>query len=161
MGRVEAFDAGSDGISIKFFKEQAEKAATLRGGEAPEAPTGINWSGKSILWVDDIPENNFHEATMFEALGADVRFARNNRDAVQAARERAPTLIVSDISRDGEAETGLDLPSVFQSNGLRLPPLVYYTGSKDSDRTPSGHPVTVVPSELFSAVIRALENGEK
>lgn len=157
LGRVQAFDANAEGLSIKFFEEQAHKVAELRGGETPKAPSGSDWKEVSVLWVDDVPENNFHEATMFEALGADVRFARDNAAALAAAQEKPPTLMISDIHRHGETETGLDLPAKFNEANQLLPTLIYYTGYRTEEKTANGHAVTTYPAELFSEVARSLE----
>lgn len=149
--------AGPDGISIKFFKSQGKKVAELRGGEVPSRPAGADLKGKAILWVDDNPENNFHEASMFEALGADVTFVRSNEAAVYADSAKRATLIISDIRRNGASETGLDLPLEFEKRGRSLPPLVYYTGTRTEPLTPGGYPVTIEPAELFFNAVRLLQ----
>ncbi|MEO0438647.1 MAG: hypothetical protein AAF098_17245 [Pseudomonadota bacterium] len=160
LGRVHSVDANAEGLSITFFKEQAQKAAERKGGNAPEAPLGLYLKGVSVLWVDDVPENNFHEAAMFEALGADVRFSRDNASALVSAQKLTPSLIVSDIHRHGELESGLDLPSIFSEADQELPPVVYYTGSKADETASNGHPITIHPGELFSEAFRLLENGK-
>lgn len=160
LERVQAFDASAEGLSIKFFEEQAQKVAALRGGEAPKAPAGPDWKEVSILWIDDVPENNFHEATMFEALGADVRFARDNASALAAVQDEPPTLMISDIHRHGDTETGLDLPAKFKETNELLPPLIYYTGDRTKEKTAEGHAVTIYPAELFSEVVKLLESNE-
>lgn len=160
LRRVEAVDAGTDGLSIKFFREQADKAANLKGGEAPSVPEHNTFSGTSILWVDDNPENNFHEAAMFEALGADVRFAKSNASAVEMANDMPPSLLISDIGRENSTDTGTEIPGAFADAGLSLPPMVYYVTTKTEDLTPDGQLVTTLPKELFLAAIEALE-GKK
>lgn len=160
VGRVSRINANTEGVSINFFEAQAQKVVELRGGETPSAPMGTNWKNVSILWVDDFPENNFLEASMFEALGADVRFARNNSAALAAAQGRAPTLIISDINRLNDMETGLDIPADFSKASQPLPPLVYYTGHRTKETTPDGYPVAIYPAELFSQVVSALGEEE-
>lgn len=156
FSRIKKLDAGKNGLSVTFFEDQAAKAAERHGGTAPKAPNGRVLENCSILWVDDIPENNFHEAAMFEALGADVQFARTNQAAVAIASNSRPTLVLSDIGRESESESGLELPSAFEASGIAPSKLIYYTGSKTADTTPQGHLVTTIPSELFNAVIKAI-----
>lgn len=161
LRRVESVEASSGKVGIKFFEEQAEKAAKIKGGDAPSAPDGDPLSGASILWVDDAPEKNFHEAAMFEALGADVRFARTNEKAIELAKENPPTLVVSDIARSSAPESGLEIPGAFTEAGLSAPPLVYYVGDKTGDHTPDGHVVTALPKDMFSAAIKAIETNRR
>ena len=161
IDRIEGIKAGSDGVSLSFAKAQLERAAEEKG--TPEAarisPRAAGWAGKAILWVDDRPENNFHEAAMFEALGARVRFARSNAEAAAAVRQGAPAVIVSDIDRGGAAETGFDLPDGLAAAGLAVPPLVYYTGRATAPTTPEGRPVVDRPDALYRAVAKVFGAG--
>lgn len=102
-----------------------------------------------------VPKKNRHEFAMFEALGADVRFARDNQSAVRMARESPPDLLISDIGREGSKE-GLELFDAFRTRNLRLPPLIYYIENRRDSVTAEGHPVTIIPSELLSASVKAL-----
>jgi len=162
FSRPQVFDnlsevvAAPDGISIKFFKAQGLKAAEEKGGEVPSRHAAMDLRGKTILWVDDNPENNFHEASMFEALGADVTFVRSNAAAIYANDAKKADLIISDIGRSGENETGLELPAEFQKQARSLPPLVYYVGTRTDTVTIDGYPVTTQPAELFSKAVQAL-----
>ncbi|MDE0694546.1 MAG: hypothetical protein OXH76_01770 [Boseongicola sp.] len=155
IGTVETAKVGAKGIEVTFFETQANKAAERRGGRPPSVPQGRPFVGKSILWVDDRPENNLHEFAMFEALGADVRFARDNKSAVRIAQESAPDLLISDIGRGGSKD-GLELSDAFRRKNLRLPPLIYYIENRRDPVTEEGHPVTIIPSELLSASAKAL-----
>lgn len=158
--RVQKFDANSKGISINFFQEQAEKVKELKGGDLPKLPTEVDWSEVNILWVDDFPENNFHEASMFEALGAAVRFVRSNIAAVEALQEWPVSIIISDINRHGQVETGLQLPNKIREASKLVPPFIYYVGERTGQTTPSGATVTVYPVELFSEVNKILRGNK-
>lgn len=157
LGQVDKIEAGTSGFAISFASGQLRKAAKQKGLTVETVtPRAGGWKGKSILWVDNLPGNNFHEAAMFEALGADVRFAVDNAEAVAAMREKAPDLVISDIGRGPARESGLRLPDAVSTAGLPLPPLVYYTGHATAPATPAGHPVVDRPDTLYREVAALL-----
>ncbi|WP_274424877.1 hypothetical protein [Chelativorans sp. YIM 93263] len=155
---IKSVDANSNGLSLEFFEQQFDKATSEKGGSTALSapPVASLWAGREVLWVDDNPAYNFHEAAMFEALGANVTFAVSNAEAVKELREKSASIIISDIARSGKQESGLDLPDTIRNANLKLPPLVYYTGAADAPTTPQGFPVTDVPNALYKAVAQAL-----
>jgi len=157
LSRLKKVSVTGKGLELEFFNRQAEKAAEERGGEAPAAPAGTDLSGVTILWVDDRPDGNFTEASMFAALGAEVKFALNTREAIILARELSPALMISDISRGGDAQAGLAMPAEFEAASVALPSLIYYVGTKMADTTEDGRAVTTQPDELFQAAFAALK----
>lgn len=68
---------------------------------------------RSILWVDDHPENNAVLADSWRRDGATVETARSTGEALRLLGERAYGLIISDMGRH---ESGSDVPDA----GLRL-----------------------------------------
>lgn len=68
---------------------------------------------RSILWVDDHPENNAVLADSWRRDGAHVEIARSTSEALQLLESHAYGLIISDMGRQ---ESGLDVPDA----GLRL-----------------------------------------
>jgi CheY-like chemotaxis protein len=75
------------------------------------APTGP--ALRSILWVDDHPENNAVLADSWRRDGAHVEIARSTTEALQLLESHAYGLIISDMGRQ---ESGVDVPDA----GLRL-----------------------------------------
>ncbi len=105
-------------------------------------------AGKRLLWVDDHPENNDLEAAAFEAAGITVIRVRSNQEAAEAFAGVGFDLTISDINRDSD-ESGIELPRAICRDRNRVPPIVYYTGTVQAERTPEGYPVTAEPSTLF------------
>jgi CheY-like chemotaxis protein len=68
---------------------------------------------RSILWVDDHPENNAVLADSWRRDGAHVETARSTSEALQLLGDHAYGLIISDMGRH---ESGTDVPDA----GLRL-----------------------------------------
>jgi CheY-like chemotaxis protein len=68
---------------------------------------------RSILWVDDHPENNAVLADSWRRDGAHVEIARSTSEALQLLEGHAYGLIISDMGRQ---EAGVDVPDA----GLRL-----------------------------------------
>lgn len=75
------------------------------------APTGP--ALRSILWVDDHPENNAVLADSWRRDGARVEIARSTSEALQLLESHAYGLIISDMGRQ---ESDVDVPDA----GLRL-----------------------------------------
>lgn len=161
LKNIKSFRASKGGVTIEFYR-QLEKAVNEKGGSTDlgAAPITSLWAGREILWVDDNPANNFHEAAMFEALGANIVFAKSNSAAIDIISKLSPALIISDIAREGIDESGLELPDVIRSAKLALPPIVYYVGDAEEGTTPHGFPVTDLPDALYKAVARALAGGK-
>ena len=68
---------------------------------------------RSILWVDDHPENNAVLADSWRRDGARVEIARSTSEALHLLESHAYGLIISDMGRQ---ESGVDVPDA----GLRL-----------------------------------------
>lgn len=85
---------------------------TGAGTPGSGAPAGSTVA-RSILWVDDHPENNAMLAESWRRDGADVVIARSTNEALRLLGGRSFGLIISDI---GRREADVDVPDA----GLRL-----------------------------------------
>jgi len=84
------------------------------GARIPSAPTpSVHPLSRSILWVDDHPENNAVLADSWRRDGADVEIARSTSEAMRLLEARTYGLIISDM---GRRESDVDVPDA----GLRL-----------------------------------------
>lgn len=70
-------------------------------------------AARSVLWVDDHPENNAMLAESWRRDGADVVIARSTGEALRLLGGRAFGLVISDM---GRRESDVDVPDA----GLRL-----------------------------------------
>lgn len=123
--------ASIGGTSFEFAEAQALQDAITRGAESLrdrpdefEAFVGAQLrkalaphqkgsrvhplAGKKILWVDDHPENNSYESSLFSRLGARINVAKSTREAIQHLDHGKYDLIITDIHR---IEDGVENPS--------------------------------------------------
>lgn len=119
-------------------------AQQARSSPMPDAPAlrrqtmallGANHQPR-LLWVDDQPDNNLHEADMLARLQIEVVQVRSTDAALALLRHDREgfDLVVSDWHRASEApDAGLRLQQAMRSLGF-LQPVVLYHGSFDSAR---------------------------
>lgn len=62
------------------------------------------FSGATILWVDDHPENNDELRRLFKNLGATVLLAKNTIEANEAHRTHHIDVVISDVHRDDKSD---------------------------------------------------------
>ncbi|MFC9236798.1 P-loop NTPase fold protein [Streptomyces decoyicus] len=114
-----------------------------------------------ILWVDDHPRNNESMANAFRAAGAVVRIAEDSAAADAALAVERPTLIVSDIERDGNPREGLEHLARLRRDGRYDGPFVFYAGRVTPERSAVaeelGAHLTSSGPEVERLVLRAAE----
>jgi len=114
-----------------------------------------------VLWVDDRPDNNIFERSVFEKLGFEFDLAETTNEAINMLRQRKYDAIISDMGRrEGEKE-GYVLLSKVRKNDSDIPFFIY-AGSNSSEhrrmafeRGAQGS--TNRSQELISMVTNALE----
>ena len=160
---IEVFEFGPKGLRVTRAVAEAKKAV-----EEKEHPKSIEMTvlrnefsqlprSAAILWIDDNPGYNVHEAAAFRHIGLKVDQVTSNEAAQRALRAGSYDLVISDIRRDNEDETaGLRVPELLQSSRDPETPLLYYVGKAEAGVTSEGYPVTDRPSELFAQAQRAL-----
>ena len=137
----------------------------------PDGGSGGQWSvqppltGRSILWVDDNPDNNLFEVRYLESLGATVAHAASTAQALAHVSSRETDLVISDMSRvEGgkrNAYAGLELlqrESARAGSGARPVPIIFYTG--DNMKVPEAYRAIAVDRDqaLFKLVIETLRS---
>jgi CheY-like chemotaxis protein len=156
--------------------ETAEESADESEGAVPEphdtswmleeqqrrisVPTGT--AHRSILWVDDHPENNAMLAESWRRDGARVEIAHSTSEALRLLEGHAYGLIISDMGRQ---ESGVDVPDA----GLRLltkfrttdpvTPFVLYGNVGPFAVTAKAAGATLVTGSTFELVEFASELG--
>lgn len=120
-----------------------------------------------LLWVDDVPEGNQHEAEMLARLQIELVQVRSTDEALALLRQDTEgfDLVVSDWSRRGEPpDAGLRLQQAMQQLGLQQPVVIYHgefsPGRRqqraDAARRAGVFGEAVVPMELLGLVQAAL-----
>jgi CheY-like chemotaxis protein len=84
--------------------------------------------GRTLLWVDDNPNNNVFEKQALAALGIIISDARSTDEAAALLRNQHFDVIVSDMKRGENATAGYDLLSQVKTSSPSTP-LIFYTSS--------------------------------
>ncbi len=83
---------------------------------------------KNVLIVEDIPENRYLLRSLLEGHGYRVSEARNGVEALQAARQEQPDLVVSDVLMP--QMDGFELCRTWMKDGaLKQTPFVFYSAT--------------------------------
>lgn len=123
-----------------------------------------------LLWVDDVPEGNQHEAEMLARLQIELVQVRSTDEALALLRHDTEgfDLVISDWSRRGEPpDAGLRLQQAMQQLGLKQPVVIYHgefnpmrrQQRADAARRAGVFGEAVVPMELLGLVQAALARG--
>lgn len=120
---------------------------------------------RSVLWVDDSPQNNVYEVHFFELLGLKVIQVTNNTDAISMLKYSGERIysVFSDILRPIGEPSGIDLLESFAKNNINIP-LIYYI-TKVDERKPwpaasngaKAFGLTNRPDELVHLLLDVLE----
>jgi DNA-binding NtrC family response regulator len=122
---------------------------------------------KRVLWVDDNPGNNLHEAGVLAKLQIDVVTERSTDEAMRrlATDVEGFDLVISDWDRPAEgADAGLRLLQRLRAEGHGLP-VIYYHGAHGAQRAGRARRASaagalgeaVLPGELMALVRLALQ----
>ncbi|MEU4199739.1 P-loop NTPase fold protein [Streptomyces sp. NPDC045470] len=113
---------------------------SVRGGVYGPDPGAIDYgsprpaaavepfTSRTILWVDDHPENNVTLAAWFRGEGATVETAVDSRSADAAIAARTPSLIISDIARGSDGRAGFTHVEALRREQRYTGPVVFYAG---------------------------------
>lgn len=111
-----------------------------------------------ILWIDDVPENNINEWKMFLQLSAKIAIAKSSESALEMLKKSKYDVIISDMARVDEKDSGLKFLNKFQEDD-KTTPVIFYIGIFDPKLgIPGGaFGITNRPDELLHLVLDALE----
>jgi CheY-like chemotaxis protein len=113
-------------------------------------------AGARILWVDDIPRNNFNERRLFERVGARIDPALKTDDALKLARLHPYDLIISDWKRPEGDNAGPDLIAALRGERVSTP-VVFYAGRVQGRSRGEAIGLTNRPDELVHIVLDVLQ----
>lgn len=158
VGAAEARAAGADHPAVDAAQVAANLARSLPGRSAQRS-----LSTSTVLWVDDLPDNNRYERQALEALGIHVTTSLTTEDALARLATGRYDLVVSDMGRPPDAHAGYTLLEALRARGDRTP-YVIYAGSRaardrDEARRRGALDSTSSPQELIGLVTRALSTA--
>jgi CheY-like chemotaxis protein len=111
---------------------------------------------RSILWVDDRPENNTSLKKAFEDAGIDVSLAESTEQALLVLRQRQFSAIISDMGRREGPDEGYVLLEELRSAGEQTPFFIYAGSASPEHRRMAqergAQLSTNSATELFTAV---------
>lgn len=97
-------------------------------GSAASPASAASLTGRTILWVDDHPENNATLAAWFRREGATVETAVDSRSADAAIAARTPSVLISDIARGTDDRAGFRYLEALRREERYTGPVVFYAG---------------------------------
>lgn len=89
----------------------------------PEAADQL--TGKSILWVDDNPQNNELAVRALRKLALDVEQVVSTEEALGRMQHRRFDLVISDMGRGSNMRAGYDLLAALRNRGDTVPFLIF------------------------------------
>ncbi|MBL8660283.1 MAG: response regulator [Rhodospirillales bacterium] len=115
-----------------------------------------------ILWVDDVPENNFNEIKMLHQLRADVETAHGTDEALERLAKQPFDIILSDLKRGDDAGAGLAMLNRLKDSRPALP-VIFYVGEFDPARgvPPFAFGLTNRPDEMLHLILDVLERRKR
>lgn len=122
--RQQAATALTQATAAKGAPPIDQKAALDRVDAAARTLQDVGGRAR-LLWVDDHPSTNLHEATALEAVGIDVELSPSTEDALERVQRNRYDVIVSDMERLQQPQAGYDLLQKLRSAGVHTPFIVY------------------------------------
>jgi CheY-like chemotaxis protein len=116
---------------------------------------------RTILWVDDNPDNNVWERRALESYGARFVLARDTAEADRQLRENGPfAAIISDMGRVGDRRAGYTLLAKVRDAGNQVPYFIYTAGLAAKLSPLAKHRgaqgLTADPDDLVGMVVAAI-----
>lgn len=118
---------------------------------------------RTILWVDDRPDNNIWERHALEPYGVRFELAVSTDEAEQRVREKGPfAAIISDIGRPEDSQAGFTLLSKLREAKDQAPYFIYTTaraaaGLGPVARLKGAEGITSNPDQLVKMVLTAID----
>jgi CheY-like chemotaxis protein len=169
--RSLAANAGISRLSLLGVEVELEAAFKLRGLDAPDADALRGFSvlgarlepvvrSRGVLWIDDKPEGNRHEAGLLRRLGVQVEQVRCTQRAIPRLREPSMSidLVIANWTRpDDHVATGVDVVAALRTAGYHVP-VLFYVGDASPERKAAAAAagavgVTAVPDEMLKLAL--------
>lgn len=79
----------------------------------------------TILWVDDVPNNNAGESQLLGAAGCRIDLALSTSEAIRKLSANRYSIVITDIGREDNPIAGLELLEWIQNREISIPTIVY------------------------------------
>ena len=167
---VKGLSVNTQGFLHWLRRASEEKGATAAAAQVPTSRQPINPKPRrlwrrlwvkvpraTIAWVDDKPLNNQFERLAFASAGIFCDSYTTNDDTLKALGRARYDLVISDIGRGGQAETGWDLLAEVKRQHSDMPFVFYTMGITDELRSKAqangATGITETPDELARLVL--------
>ena len=137
--------------------------APARVAAAPAVPVGVK--PRTVLWVDDHPENNAIEARRLQGDGIDVETVKSTAQALEALKKNHTIdAVITDMGRrEGVflvSEAGIRLVETMRKEGHNQPVFIYSSAKsvhelRDRAEKAGAALLTSSPVELFTGLRQA------
>jgi CheY-like chemotaxis protein len=149
-------------IANRGEPDSTEKAA--RVVDANITPEAVRQAeGRTVLWVDDHPDNNILERKSLEALGLRFVLSLSTEDALEKIDKQKFDLIISDMGRRPDRYAGYTLLEALRNRGDQTPFVLYMGQSSPQLQTEArdkgAQGLTDRPDELFQLVTKELRGS--
>ncbi len=130
----------------------------VRQAKPAQETSAVDW--RSVLWVDDRPENNVYERKAFESMGFIFTLALSTSDALDRISHQRFALIISDMGRREGPREGYVLLDTLRRRGDQTPFFIYAGSNSPAHKRETaehgGQGCTNNAQELFAMVLRAV-----
>ena len=166
-----AANAGISKLSLLGIEVELKAAFKFRELDEPDAETLRAFSvlgarlepvvrGRGVLWIDDKPAGNRHEAGLLRRLGVQVEQVRCTQRAIPRLYEPSMSidLVIANWTRpDDHVATGVDVIAALRNAGHDVP-VLFYVGDASAERKADAAAagaigVTAVPDELLKLAL--------
>lgn len=157
-------DYQRDEAFLQAAKKEAEVATALSTTVAKqltfETAAQRRPRAKTILWVDDHPENNTLERHALESLGLRFVLSTSTEDALDRVKSVAFDAVISDMGRPPDPRAGYTLLDKLRAAQYEVP-FIIYAGSRAPQHVAEAKRhgalgATNSPQELFNMVLAAV-----
>jgi CheY-like chemotaxis protein len=171
-GAVSLVRAGEDSAEATTGPNEHPRSAALdaagrvlRAADATSrlsSDTDGEWR-RTILWVDDRPDNNTYEREVFESLGLSFDLALSTDEALAKLSGNRYGAVISDMGRREGPREGYVLLDAIRKTDTQTPYFIYAgSNSPEHRREAAQHGAqgsTNRPSELVDMVTAALQSA--
>ncbi|WP_430882652.1 hypothetical protein [Fusibacter sp. JL216-2] len=91
---------------------------------------------KRVLWIDDEISKIKEEAEVLNEMGINIDISTSDACALNKLKTMNYDLVYSDIERDGNAKSGIDLAAIMEEEGIQTPIIFYISKLEKAKGTP-------------------------